>query len=495
MAISLRRYVRITSGVGGGAAVPTRDLIGRILTGNPLTPADTILEFGGASSVADYYGADSLEARIAGFYFSYVSPAIGMARAISFGRYNATGSAARLIGGTGLKSLGEFTALSAATLALRVDGTPLTVSGIDLSAATSLAAVATAIQTEIADTVPLAAATVAYDAVTRRFTLTAAGLTVGRIELEEGTALSDLLQWGDPSIVSPSVQPQTAVQAFGATIDLSDNFGALAVYPRPDLPEMIDLAELVAAENVKFQLMVGVSREEAETWAAALAGYAGTGITLSPFAEEYPELFPMVQLAATDYNARNGVVNYMFKQVAGLTPTVDNDLEANLLDSYRVNYYGLTKTAGQNLAFYQRGYLQGGPTAPVDMSVHGNEQWLKDYIGTEIMSLLVSANRVPANEAGRGQVLNAIQVGVDQALFNGTFSVGKTLTNAQRAAVTQMTGDPLAWHQLQQAGYWVDCRIVPVTGEGGVTEYRALYTLIYSKDDAIRSVDGTHTLI
>lgn len=495
MAISLRRYVRITSGVGGGSPVATRDLIGRILTSNPLTPADAILEFGDAASVASYYGADSLEARVAAFYFGYVSPAIGMARAISFGRYSSTGSAARLIGGTAVKALASFTPLSAASLSLSVDGVPLTVSPLNFSAATSLADVATVLQTAISGTVPLASATVAYDAVTRRFTLTAAGLAVSRIELDEPTALSDLLQWGDPAIVSPSLQPQSGTEAFNATLDLSDNFGALAFYPPLSLDDTIDVAEAVAAENVKFQFMVPVSRANVETWAAALAGYAGTALTLSPIADELPELVPMVQLAATDYQARNGVVNYMFKQFGGLSATVDTDTEANVLDSYRVNYYGLTKTAGQNLAFYQRGLLQGGATAPVDMSVHGNEQWLKDYVGTEIMALLVSANRVPANESGRGQVLNAIQVGIDQALFNGTISVGKTLTNAQRAYITQRTGDPLAWHQIQQAGFWVDCRIVPVDGPGGVTEYRALYTLIYSKDDAIRSVEGTHTLI
>lgn len=495
MTISFRRYVRIASGVGGGAAVPTRDLIGRLLTDSPLTPADSILEFGEASSVAGYYGADSLEAAIARFYFSYVSPAVGTARAISFGRYSPTGSAARLIGGGGVKNLADFTSLPPSIVALEVDHWEVLTPDIDLSEATSLADVAGILQTAVAETGQLASATVDYDPVTRRFTLTASGLSVERVSLLSSTALSELLQWGPEAVVSPRVMPQTAVEAFRATEALSDNFGALALYPRPGLADMIELAAAVAAENVKFQLMVGVSRQEAETWAAALAGNAGTAITLSPNEGEFPELFPMVQLAATDYRARNGVVNYMFKQVAGLTPTVADDLEADLLDAYRVNYYGLTKTAGRDLAFYQRGFLQGGPTAPVDMSVHGNEQWLKDFVGAEIMALLLSANRVPANETGRGQVLNAIQVAIDQALFNGTISVGKQLTNAQRAAITQATGDPLAWHQVQQIGFWVDCRIVEITGPSGATEYRALYSILYSKDDAIRSVDGTHTLI
>ena len=42
---------------------------------------------------------------------------------------------------------------------------------------------------------------------------------------------------------------------------------------------------------------------------------------------------------------------------------------------------------------------------------------------------------------------------------------------------------------------WVDVRIVSETGQGGTTEFKIVYTLIYSKDDVVRKVEGTHTLI
>lgn len=496
MSISFSRYVMITSGVGGGAAVARRDLIGRILTTNPLTPGGAVLEFASAPAVGDYYGADSTEARIARAYFGYVTAGTpSRATRISFGRYAPGGSPARLIGADAPKSLAQLIAVSAGAVSLSVDGAPVAVSGIDLTAAASLADVAAALETALAADPALANATVSYDAVTRRFTLTAPGADVTRVEVDGVTSLMGLLGWDGTALVSERLDVQTAAEAFSATRTVSDNFGSLAVYPPVSLEEYIDLAEAVAGENVKFMLMVPAQRADVETWAMALSGIAGVAVTLSPVAGEFPELVPMIQLAATNYSARNGVQSYMFRQMGGLTPSVTTDAEADAMDRLRVNYYGRTQTAGQQIAFYQRGLLMGGPSAPVDMNTHANEQWLKDAMAAAIMELLLSAGRVPANETGRGQVLAVVQEGVDQALFNGVISVGKELTAQQRAAVTESTGDPLAWHQIEQAGYWVDARVEQVTGPGGTAEYRVVYLLVYSKDDAIRSVHGTHQLI
>ena len=119
--------------------------------------------------------------------------------------------------------------------------------------------------------------------------------------------------------------------------------------------------------------MVPVLRADASTWGAALAGYQGTGVTLSPIAGEYPEMFPMVQLAATSYDRRGAVSTYMFKSIGGLTATVTTDTESDALDALRVNYYGNTQTAGQVLSFYQRGVLMGGVpgVAPAKVVVIG----------------------------------------------------------------------------------------------------------------------------
>ena len=100
-------------------------------------------------------------------------------------------------------------------------------------------------------------------------------------------------------------------------------------------------------------------------------------------------------------------------------------------------------------------------------------------------------NQVQANNYGVNLILAVLQGVINQALLNGTISVGKTLTIAQQMYITSATGDSLAWHQVQNNGYWVD---VVITNPS-TNVYVATYVLIYSKDDVIRKVTGTHTLI
>ena len=88
-------------------------------------------------------------------------------------------------------------------------------------------------------------------------------------------------------------------------------------------------------------------------------------------------------------------------------------------------------------------------------------------------------------------IINTLQSVINQALLNGTISVNKTLSTSQQGYITSVTGDPLAWHQVQDIGYWLNCTIVQVSN----SDYEAQYILVYSKNDVINFVEGTHILI
>ena len=113
-----------------------------------------------------------------------------------------------------------------------------------------------------------------------------------------------------------------------------------------------------------------------------------------------------------------------------------------------------------------------------------------------MFTLFLSLAKISANAQGSGQVITALQSVIDQAVFNGAISVNKSLTTAQQLYITEITNDPDAWRQVQTIGYWVSCVITsavnPITH---LVEYTATYTLVYSKDDIIRSVSGTDILI
>ncbi len=111
------------------------------------------------------------------------------------------------------------------------------------------------------------------------------------------------------------------------------------------------------------------------------------------------------------------------------------------------------------------------------------------------MELLLDQPIVPANVQGQGQVLGVLQSVIDQALFNGTISVGKPLDVDQILFINTITGNNRAWRQVQNIGYWINASIISETTQDGRKEYFLVYTLIYSKDDAIRKVNGRHILI
>ncbi len=223
---------------------------------------------------------------------------------------------------------------------------------------------------------------------------------------------------------------------------------------------------------------------------ANATGSATVTITFYPL--EFPEQAPMMIAAATDYSGFNTVQNYMFN-IFNLTPSVTSQTTANSYNAQSINYYGQVQNAGVNFSFYQTGVLQGSSTSPLNQNAYMNEVWLKDAMAVAILNLLLGLTQVAANAQGRSQILSTMQGVINQALNNGTISVGKGLTTLQQTYVTQVTGDPTAWYQIQTNGYWVDVVISPSNTTPIV--YTAVYTLLYSQDDVIRLVTGNNILI
>lgn len=494
MAISFKKYIDITSGVGGGASVRERDLITRIFTNNALVPPNSYLELESADEVATYFGSDSEEYRRAVFYFGWISKNISRAKKISFARWVESNTAPRLFGVKGFYRLADFLTVTSGTLTLTL-GTSHEFTGLDFSTATSLSDVATTVQTAIRTQTgdQWANATVTYDAINQRFVLV--GGEAVEAEVNASGDVANLLGWGTGAIYSDGALAQSVTDTLIASADASNNFGSFLFIPQLTDEQIIELAQWNDTQNVMYMYLVRCTADNAETLSAALIGYSGTSLTLAPLVNEYDEMIPGIILAATDYSKQNSSQNYMFQQFPELTPKVTTTALSNTYDDLRVNYYGQTQTAGQRIAFYQRGVMMGGSQDLVDHNVYGNETWLKDATGADIMSLLLSVSRVPANDNGRSQLLAIIQNDINQALFNGTISVGKALTQVQKLYITEITGDELAWHQVENVGYWLDCEMQSYTTTDGRTEFKAVYTLIYSKDDAIRKVEGTHTLI
>ncbi len=495
MAISFKKYIDITSGVGGGAGVRDRDLITRIFTSNPLMPANSFLELDSADDVASYFGSNSEEYKRAVFYFGWVSKNISRPKKISFARFVEEEQAPMIFGVSKVYVLGAIKAVNSGTLVLSIGGQSQELTGLDFSAVTSFADVAGVVKTAVngKEGEQFTGANVSYDAVTCRFILT--GGKAENAEISASGEVAELLGLAQGAINSDGALVQSVTDTLIASTDASNNFASFLFVSVLADEQIKEVAAWNDTQNVMYMYLVPATDKNAETLSGMLLGYSGTTLTLASRQGEFDEMIPGIILAATDYAKRNSAQNYMFQQFPELSPKVASTVEANKYDALRVNYYGQTQTAGQNISFYQRGVMMGGATDLVDQNIYANEAWLKDAVAAQIMSLLLSVSRVPANNNGRAQLLAVIQSKINQALDNGTISVGKALSTVQKLYISEITGDSLAWQQVQNIGYWIDCQMQTYVTEDGRTEYKAVYTLIYSKDDAVRKVEGTHTLI
>lgn len=501
MAISFKRYIDITSGVGGGAGVRLRDLMLRLFSTSTLVPAETVIEMTSADDVKTYFGPTSTEYLRALFYFGFVSKLITAPKKISFSRWAEVAAAARIYGKSKTFAVSQFTGISTGSFKLTLGAYTSDITSINFTAATTLSNIASILQTAIravtAGGSDWTAATVTYNATAQRFELVGGVVGAEAVAVTtaaSGVAIATLIGWDSTAVFSPGVAAEEPLDAFTASVQVSDNFGSFAFAHPITEAQTAAVAAQNDTYNVKFIFTVPVAAANAASYYATLSGYSGVATTLSPLATEYPELLPAAVLAATDYTRRNSVQNYMFQQ-ATLTPSVTTDVDADAMDLSRVNYYGRTQTAGQFVDFYQRGVMMGLATDPVDMNTYANEIWLKDAAGAKIMELFLSLGRVPANETGRSQILTILQSVIELATFNGTISIGKPFTTTQKLYIGNLTGSDTAWQQVYALGYWLDVTLQSYTTVDSRTEWKAVYTLVYSKDDCIRKVEGSHVLI
>jgi len=501
MTISIKKYVDIVSGVGGAAAVAARELIGRLFSTNVLIPTNSQIEFTTLEDVAAYFGTSSSEYKRAAFYFGFISKSTSKARKISFARWTNVDVAPRIFGDEASLSVAEFEAITDGTFELTMGAETHEVT-VNFDTDASFADVASSIQSAIQAFGAAAVwtgATVTYNVGTKGFDLVGGAVGEAPISCVAGTTGTNIfasMGWA-LGVFSDGDDAEEPVAALIASDQSSDNFGSFLFMPILTISQVEALAVYNNTLNIKYLYPVPVQEADTTAYNAALADYSGTGLILInvAFVDEYPEMCPMIVLAATDYTKRNSVQNYMFQIFAGLSATVTDTPTSNALDALKVNYYGQTAQAGQNISFFQRGLLMGTITSPIAMNVYANEIWLKDAALVTMLNMLLSSARVPANQAGENQATAKLQEDViDKALFNGVISVGKPLSSDQKAFITNATGDDLAWQQVQSSGYWMEV-VAEQIPSSNPAEYQLTYTIIYAKDDAINKVSGTHSLI
>lgn len=489
MPIAQSKYINIISAVGGVPAVSQRELIGRVFTSNYLVPANTVVEFDGGATVAlksvgEYFGLTSPEYAFAEKYFGFESKKGLHPKKIGFARYLTEAVPAYVVGKSGV-SLTDLKSITNGSLILNLNGEDNEFSGINLSSANSLTNVASLISSAITNNLVVCE----YDEGNGRFLLKTVATGDGQTLSVKTSDLASALGF-ESAIVSDGAGQKTAVECVSGMEEISNNFFTFTFLDSLGSGDVVDLAQWVDSQNVRYMFSYTVNPTNAETIQALVKDYDGVALTLDIY-NQHAGFMPMAAIAAIDYTRPNAGIDMMYQQFDGVEPSVADNADADKYDGLKVNYYGATQQAGRQVAFYQNGVLQGSISS---MGVFANEAWLKDNFFTNLLNLRLGLDSLPASQTGKSLVMNVMADTIELAKYNGVIQFGKTLSQLQKATITEITGNTDAWMSVQSAGYWLSADVVEYQ-EDGVQKYKITYLLVYGKGDSINFIDGRDILI
>lgn len=351
---------------------------------------------------------------------------------LRIGRWAKTASSGQLIGGTlstANQVLSAWTAITTGSVKFTINGgSEQSLTGLNFSAAGSLAAVAAIIDAA------LTSATVAYDSVNKRFVVTSS-TTGGSSVVSFATAgasgvdISNMLMMRSTS--SGAYQANgIAAQSALDTVTLFDNQFSSQWYGLV-IPSAVNADHQAVAAYIEATTspphFYGVTTQEA----GALNASDTTNIAYLLQQSEYQRstvqysssnAYAVVSLLAriltTNWESNNTVITLMYKQEPGITAEQLTTTQADALQSFNANVFA---AYNNDTAIIQYGKSASGVF--VD-SVIGCD-WLQGQIQTNIYNLLYgSSTKIPQTDDGNHQLANAITAACQQGVNNGLLAPG-----------------------------------------------------------------------
>jgi len=305
-----------------------------------ITPVSSLLSFQDQDSVGNYYGFNSSQYKLAGFYFNGPDNSFKKPGTLFFGGYAPIDRAALLLGQPVSLTLAQLKAVTG-TLTVTVDGTAFTDASVDLSTATSFTNAATLLTTGLALT---GSAAVIWDATASRFVVTSSttGAT-STITQATGTAAEPLgLSAG---ILSQGVDADTPATAMARIKDQSYNWATFTTAFECDLAEHEGFAQWVNAQNKGYAYIAWDNDAGYKTTNnAAVFGSIADALnydgTLVIYGEAEHAAAACGWAGSIDWQAVNGRSTLALRQFSGLATSISNLTDATAVLSNNYRYYG-----------------------------------------------------------------------------------------------------------------------------------------------------------
>ena len=347
------------------------------------------------------------------------------------GRWAKTATAGKLVGATlsaAAQTITNWTAITAGSFDVTVNGTVKSLTTLNFSAATNLNGVASVITTALAG-----AATCVWNAAYSRFEFesatTGTSSTVSFLSPEgTGTDISGMLSGLSTSSGAYTVAGIAAETAVSAVTLFDSSFGqqwyAAFVCGAADTDHTAIAAYI---EGASTKHAYGVSHQEAavlNTGDTTNISYQlqqlGYRKTLSQYSSSslYAVVSLLARIMTTDYTANKTVITLMYKQEPGVVAEQLNASQLSALESYNCNVF----VAYDN----KTSIIQNGVCASGDFidTIFGAD-WLAISIQNAYFNALYSSpTKIPQTDKGAHTIQTVVEAECAQAVANGLVAPG-----------------------------------------------------------------------
>ena len=331
-------------------------------------------------------------------------------------------------------ALSRFTGITAGSMAVTIDTTAVTLSNVNLSGATNLNGVASALQTAIRAAnvaAGVANATVKWDG--SRFTL-ASGTTGPTSSVSfgaatgSGTDMTAVLGFGSPAATRIlGMAPESLTQAISALADASSEWYATSV-ATAQAPSVVDhLAAAGLIEAMGRMRVYAITTSDTAVLDPARSDdvcsqmkQSGFARTLSQFSTWHPfAVFSLMgRFSTIDFGANNSTITLKFKNEPGVVAETLTATQADALEAKNCNVF-VNYSNGR--AILEQGVMANGTFIDERQGL----DWQVDKVQTDLFNLLYQAKKIPQTNAGNTRILGVVNNAFLAGVNNGLVAPGQ----------------------------------------------------------------------
>ncbi len=429
--LSINRLVRVSVNLAPLAA-SMQNLSTLLILGssNVIDLSERVRAYSGIDGVAADFGTSAPEYLAALLWFEQAP----QPSTLQIGRWAKTAVAAQLKGATlsaAQQAIATWTAITTGAFKVTIDGTLVSVSGLDFHLQTNLNGVASVIQTAVAAV--KAGSTCVWNANFSRFeiqsgTSGATSLITFLTAPSSGVDISGMLgglSTSSGAYVVPGADAETAIAA--ATLfdqNYGQNWYALTILGAADADHLA-VAPYIEAATSKH--VYGISTSEAGVISSVSTtdiayvikqfGYKKT-VTQYSSSNIYSVCSLLGRILTTDYNGNNTVITLMYKQEPGIVPETLNVTQISALEAKNCNVF---VAYNNGTAIIEPGVVSSGEFLDTVIGA----DWLALDVQTQVYNLLyTSLTKIPQTDAGNHLITTTIESVLSQGVANGLLAPG-----------------------------------------------------------------------